>query len=79
MNNVIKYTFFSLVIVCAGFRCSSQDTKQYGSINETNLKVKQNKELGTIEIYRADGKMPIVTANAKKDHRPYIHLSLIHI
>ena len=73
MNNVIKYTFFSLVIVCAGFRCSSQDTKQYGSINETNLKVKQNKELGTIEIYRADGKMPIVTANAKKDHRPYIH------
>ena len=50
MNNVIKYIFFSLVIMCTGFRCSSPDTKQYGSINETNLRIKQNKELGTIEI-----------------------------
>ena len=73
MNTIFKSFMMLLVAIFVSFNCSNQKTAQYGSISETNLVVKQNKELGTIEVYRADGKLPIVTANARQDHRPYIH------
>ena len=73
MDKIFKSLMMLLVAILVSFNCSNQNTAQYGSISETNLVVKQNKELGTIEVYRADGKLPIVTANARQDHRPYIH------
>jgi hypothetical protein len=41
--------------------------------NSTEMRIKQNQKLGTISIYRAGGRLPILTQNARSDHRPYIH------
>ena len=41
--------------------------------NNPVLKVVQNKEDGTISVYIDDGEQPIVTQNARKGHRPYLH------
>jgi hypothetical protein len=41
--------------------------------NSREMRIKQNQKLGTISIYRAGGGLPILTQNARSDHRPYIH------
>lgn len=37
------------------------------------LRIVQDEKAGTIAIFRADGKTPIVTQQAKADFRPYLH------
>lgn len=37
------------------------------------LQVKHDKTTGTIEVFRSDGKEPVMTQMAKPDERPYIH------
>ena len=72
MNNIIKTGTLSLLSVFLIWSCQEENIPPaaYGSISETSLIVKQNKDLGTIAVYRKDGKLPIVVANAKQDHRP---------
>ena len=75
MNNLTKtgtFFFFSVFLI---WSCQEENIPPaaYGSISETSLIVKQNKDLGTIAVFRKDGKLPIVVANAKQDHRPFIH------
>jgi len=52
---------------------TTQNPDTYGSFGESNLRIVQNQELGTISIYRPDGTLPILTQNARQDHRPYLH------
>ena len=37
------------------------------------LRVEQDERAGTISVYRAGGREPIVTQNARPDMRPYLH------
>jgi putative membrane-bound dehydrogenase-like protein len=37
------------------------------------LRLIQDEKAGTISVYRAEGKTPILTQNAKPDFRPYLH------
>ena len=73
MKNIIKIFSILMVLTLISLNCTSQNPDQYGSVLETNLVLKESKELGTISVYRADGKLPILTQNARADHRPYIH------
>ena len=73
MKNLIKIFSILILLILISFNCTSQNTNQYGSVSETNLVLKESKELGTISVYRADGKLPILTQNARAGHRPYIH------
>ena len=52
---------------------TTQNPDTYGSFEESNLRIVQNQELGTISIYRPDGTLPILTQDACQDHRPYLH------
>tara|TARA_A100001037_G_C15152483_1_gene640379 strand:- start:190 stop:4179 length:3990 start_codon:yes stop_codon:yes gene_type:complete len=73
MKNIFRNFSIIVIVTLISFSCTSQNPNQYGSISETNLVIKESKELGTISVYRADGKLPILTQNAKAGHRPYIH------
>src|SRR5689334_16883384 len=37
------------------------------------LHIEQDERAGTIAVYRAGGRAPIVTENARPDMRPYLH------
>jgi len=52
---------------------TTQNPAAYGSDEESNLKIVQDQEIGTISVYRQDGELPIITQNARQDHRPYLH------
>ena len=73
MKRLIKIFSILMIVILISFNCSSQNPNQYGSVSETNLRVKEDKVLGTISVYRTNGKLPILTQNARSDHRPYIH------
>ena len=40
---------------------------------DTPLRAEQDEVSQTIKIYRANGKDPVVTANVRRDARPYLH------
>ena len=63
----------SFVITGFLFSCNENDKSNYGLANETTLKIVQNQKLGTIEIYREGGRLPILTQHARPNHRPYLH------
>ena len=62
-----------LAIMLAYGGCSLADSGRSESIGPKQLRIEQDDEAGTIAIYRADGKEPIVTQNAKPGFRPYLH------
>lgn len=43
------------------------------SKKNTELRIVKDEKAQTISVYRIDGKMPILTQNAKADFRPYLH------
>jgi hypothetical protein len=45
----------------------------YAGPGDTPLRAEQDAASQTIKIYRANGKDPIVTVNARRDARPYLH------
>jgi hypothetical protein len=57
--------------------CLALAVVSYGYIPDRkkgeNLRVEQDQGAGTISVFRSDGKEPIVTHNAKRDFRPYLH------
>lgn len=68
--------FIILLIITVFFTyCSStlhaQSLTRSASANI--LQVKQDKTTGTIDIFRSDGKEPVMTQMAKPDERPYLH------
>lgn len=65
-----------IVISFAIFSCGCSSTRQ-NSQTENNavnsLQVREDKQAGTIEIFRADGKEALLTQVAKPGERPYMH------
>ena len=53
--------------------CTTVDTRDYGPEDQTELRVQQNEQAGTISIFRADGTKPVLTQNARPNFRPYLH------
>ncbi len=62
-----------LAIMLAYGSCGLADSGYSKSIGPTQLRIEQDDEAGTIAVYRADGKEPIVTQNARPGFRPYLH------
>ncbi len=62
----------SVVIFCYGFRTISQ-TPRRGIKQDEGLVVRQNKDSGTISVFRTNSKKSLLTQVAKLDERPYIH------
>ena len=69
---VINYLNLFILI---GFlvSCNENHKSTYGLVKETTLNIVENKKLGTIEIYREGGRLPILTQHARPNHRPYLH------
>lgn len=76
--------FFLIVIIGCGFMLvRTGDFIQQGSVSSaatnaaapgpTKLRIVQDKQGGTIAVFRVGGKTPIVTQHAKADFRPYLH------
>ena len=45
----------------------------YGQAGAKALRIEHDQQAGTISVFRAGGKAPILTQNARQDARPYIH------
>ena len=70
-----RWVWALVTLMMLGYGCNLQRTKdqEKGAAVHESLRVVQNDEASTISIYRADGKEPILTQNAKADFRPYLH------
>ena len=73
MKALINNYFSILVVMVVLFSCQNNKESVYGPAGEINLHIIENRELGTIEIYRKGGQSPILTQHARSNHRPYIH------
>lgn len=62
----------TIVIFCCGYRTISQ-TPQKGIKQDKTFEVRQNKDSGTISVFRTNSKKSLLTQVAKLDERPYIH------
>ena len=79
-NSILELTKALIInylnlFVLTGFlvSCNENDKSTYGIVKETTLKIVENEKLGTIEIYREGGRLPILTQHARPNHRPYLH------
>ena len=50
MKKLIKISSILMTVILISFNCSSQNPNQYGSLSETNLRLKEDKVLGTISV-----------------------------
>lgn len=64
--------FLCTLIFSAGCH-SKKTTENAQAAVESYLRVEQNKDDGTISVFKTDGEEPILTQNAKTDFRPYLH------
>jgi hypothetical protein len=60
------------MLICYGYRTISQ-TPQRGIKQDKNFEVRQQKDSGTISVFRTNSRNPLLTQVAKSDERPYIH------
>lgn len=65
--------FISILIICYGCSSKKSENQEQTSTAEISLRIEQDKNAGTISVFRSDGKEPILTQNAKADFRPYLH------
>lgn len=73
MNRLVGNFTVLAAMFFVSYSSSGQDSSEYGSSDEASLRVEQDAQAGTISIYRVDGQLPILTQNARPDHRPYLH------
>ena len=71
-HSASKFTVWAAMFLVS-YSCNAQDSSEYGSSDETSLRAEQDTQTGTISIFREDGRLPILTQNARPDHRPYLH------
>ena len=75
-NKIIVWKALLYMLVFTG-SCVSQKTKEPQEkvrvAPPVEFTLKQDEQAGTISVFRADGKEPILTQNAKADFRPYLH------
>lgn len=79
-EQIIAIACLSALLVClnpADIQASSgkgrSGTHTPAAARESTLRAEQDETAQTIKVYRANGKEPILTQNARKDVRPYIH------
>lgn len=65
--------FLTIIIISYGCTSKKSADAEQTSSTETNLRIEQDKDAGTISVFGGDGQEPIVTQNAKADFRPYVH------
>ena len=71
-RSLVKFTLLA-VLFFVSTSGNAQDSSEYGSYDETRLRIEQDEQSGTISVYRDEGRLPILTQNARPDHRPYLH------
>ncbi|HRE51916.1 MAG TPA: PmoA family protein [Flavitalea sp.] len=67
MHRYFFVAALSLVFL-AGCKSGSEE-----EIREKGLRAEQNEQEGTISVFRAGGKKPVLVQHARADFRPYIH------
>src|SRR6476469_172485 len=79
-EQIIAIACLSALLVClnpADIQASSgkgrSGTHTPAAARESTLRAEQDETAQTIKVYRANGMEPILTQNARKDVRPYIH------
>lgn len=71
-SGIIYISIFIVSYMC-GKLPSRAHGKEERAMYAAGLRIEQDKEAGTISVFRSDGKEPILVQNAKKEARPYIH------
>ena len=72
----MRFIFLFLPVCLLGFGWLALKPVPPSTIRQSApvpLRVVQNEQAGTITVYRADGKTPLVTQHAKAGFRPYLH------
>lgn len=69
----MKQSLLFLTLILFQFAWILPDSNEPASAPKPGLRVVQDVKAGTISVFRAGGKTPIVTQNAKADFRPYLH------
>jgi putative membrane-bound dehydrogenase-like protein len=74
---MIRSVTILLSLVLFNYGCGSlksTDAEKAGAATEeTKLRLAHDEKAGTISVFRADRKEPILTQNAKADFRPFVH------
>ncbi len=58
---------------CTSSRSTPDDRATEAAPSSTRLTIRQDQAAGTIAVFRADGRTPLVTQHARPDQRPYLH------
>ena len=68
------YAFSLALIACAWIALVPKALKPKGTpTTATEFRLVQDEALGTISVFTAKGKTPVLTQNAKADFRPFLH------
>ena len=75
MKKITAIALFATVVTClaGGMVSVLAYTAEGFAINNKTLRVEHDEQAGTISVFRAGDKVPILTQNAREDTRPYIH------
>ena len=73
LRRLMRSVTIFATIVMLSYGCDTQNSRDTESDSETKLSIQQDEQAGTISVFRNDGKEPILTQNARPDHRPYLH------
>jgi hypothetical protein len=66
----------AFVVLCCGYRLQSltgADTRAASANGKKILRLQEDEKTRAINVYRDDGKEPILIQNAPQDGRPYLH------
>lgn len=70
---MMKTFFFLLCLFVSLFGCQQKPDQGDSSGGIVRLRATEDKDAGTISIYRQGGDEPLVVQNARADFRPYLH------
>ena len=72
---MIKPVTLFLSAICLIAACDSKKSAETESVSSgpEHLRVERSQDGETISVYRAGSQEPLVTQNARKDFRPYLH------
>ena len=62
-----------VVLALLSLGCGAAVSEQLATAERAALRVVQDEQAGTIAVFRGDESEPILTQNARPDHRPYLH------
>lgn len=65
--------FLAVVLLIGSIIFHGMAYGQAGRAGAKALRIEHDQQAGTISVFRAGGKAPILTQNARQDARPYIH------